>query len=103
MSKLEAILSQEVEAEIQALLQEAEAKAEAVKREAEEKAKALLQARERALGPSTGPPSAGRRAPGSSSWPRPGPRPAGRCWRRSGAGSGRPWRPFPRSRSGPRW
>ena len=49
MSKLEAILSQEVEAEIQALLQEAEAKAEAVKREAEEKAKALLQARERAL------------------------------------------------------
>ena len=30
MSKLEAILSQEVEAEIQALLQEAEAKAEAV-------------------------------------------------------------------------
>lgn len=49
MSKLEAILSQEVEAEIQALLQEAEAKAEAIKREAEEKAKALLQARERAL------------------------------------------------------
>jgi len=49
MSKLEAILSQEVEAEIQALLGEARAKAEAVVAEARSKAEALLSARKRAL------------------------------------------------------
>ncbi|WP_022797997.1 V-type ATP synthase subunit E [Thermus islandicus] len=49
MSKLEAILSQEVEAEIQALLAEARGKAEALRREAEAKAMALLEGRRRAL------------------------------------------------------
>lgn len=49
MSKLEAILSQEVEAEIQALLAEAKAKAEALRQEAQGRAEALLAARKRAL------------------------------------------------------
>ena len=49
MSKLEAILSQEVEAEIQAVLQEAKAKAEALRSEAKAKAEGLLSARKRAL------------------------------------------------------
>jgi len=49
MSKLEAILSQEVEAEIQALLAEARGRAEALRREAEAKASALLEGRRRAL------------------------------------------------------
>ncbi|GAA6755673.1 V-type ATP synthase subunit E [Thermus thalpophilus] len=49
MSKLEAILSQEVEAEIRTLLEEAKAKAEALRKEAEAKAEALLAARRRAL------------------------------------------------------
>jgi V/A-type H+/Na+-transporting ATPase subunit E len=49
MSKLEAILSQEVEAEIQAILSEARAKAEGLKAEAEARAKALLEGKRRAL------------------------------------------------------
>lgn len=49
MSKLEAILSQEVEAEIQAVLGEANAKAEAIKGEARAKAEALLAVKKRAL------------------------------------------------------
>ncbi|WP_448566520.1 V-type ATP synthase subunit E [Thermus sp.] len=49
MSKLEAILSQEVEAEIQAILSEAKGKAESLKAEAEAKAKALLEGKKRAL------------------------------------------------------
>ncbi|MEN2982433.1 MAG: V-type ATP synthase subunit E [Thermus sp.] len=49
MSKLEAILSQEVEAEIQGLLGEAKAKAEALRSEAKAKAEALLAGKKRAL------------------------------------------------------
>ncbi len=49
MSKLEAILSQEVEAEIRSLLEEAKARAEGLRKEAEAKAEALLQGRKRAL------------------------------------------------------
>ncbi|WP_167481849.1 V-type ATP synthase subunit E [Thermus caldilimi] len=49
MSKLEAILSQEVEAEIQTVLQEAKAKAETLKSEAKAKAEGLLAAKKRAL------------------------------------------------------
>ncbi len=49
MSKLEAILSQEVEAEIQALLEAARREGEAALGEAKAKAEALLQARKRAL------------------------------------------------------
>ncbi|WP_117237123.1 V-type ATP synthase subunit E [Thermus sediminis] len=49
MSKLEAILSQEVEAEIQAILEEAKTKAEALREEAGAEAKALLEGRRRAL------------------------------------------------------
>jgi len=49
MSKLEAILSQEVEAEIQALLAEARAKAEALREEAEAKARTLLEGKKRSL------------------------------------------------------
>ncbi|MFN3369209.1 MAG: V-type ATP synthase subunit E [Thermus sp.] len=49
MSKLEAILSQEVEAEIQAVLQEAKAKAERLTSEAKAKAEGMLSAKKRAL------------------------------------------------------
>ncbi|GGM94537.1 V-type ATP synthase subunit E [Thermus composti] len=49
MSKLESILTQEVEAEIRSILEEAKAKAEALKEEAKAKAEALLAAKERAL------------------------------------------------------
>lgn len=49
MSKLEAILSQEVEAEIQAVLAEAKAKAESLVSEARAKAEGLLSAKRRAL------------------------------------------------------
>lgn len=49
MSKLEAILTQEVEGEIQAILGEAEAKAQALKAQAQAKAEALLAAKRRAL------------------------------------------------------
>ncbi|WP_114312556.1 V-type ATP synthase subunit E [Thermus caldifontis] len=49
MSKLEAILSQEVEAEIQAVLAEAKAKADSLVSEARAKAEGLLSAKRRAL------------------------------------------------------
>lgn len=49
MSKLEAILSQEVEAEIQAILEGAKAKAEALRSEAKAKAEGVLAAKRRAL------------------------------------------------------
>lgn len=49
MSKLEAILSREVESEIQALLEEARAKAEALRQEAETKAESLVSGKQRVL------------------------------------------------------
>lgn len=49
MSKLEAILTQEVEAEIRAILAEAKAKAESLHSEARTQAEALLVAKKRAL------------------------------------------------------
>lgn len=49
MSKLEAILSQEVEAQIRDLLAEARAKAEALRREAEAEAEALVEGQRRRL------------------------------------------------------
>lgn len=49
MSKLEAILVQEVEAEVQAILGEARGRAEALRSEAQAEAEALLAAKRRAL------------------------------------------------------